>query len=87
MNDNIPIINEEKYLHDLHMVDNLAMGEEKGKDKFLTKEENYLLVVFDLQNVLTLSKVDVGCFFYKKSLPSIRNDFRKTRLLCSLDGM
>ena len=87
MNDNIPIINEEKYLHDLHMVDNLAMGEEKDKDKFLIKEENYLLVVFDLQNVITLSKVDVGCFFCKRRLPSIRNGFRKTRLLCSLDGM
>ena len=49
MNENIPIINEEKYLHDLHMVENLAMGEEKDKDKFLIKEENYLLVVFDLR--------------------------------------
>ena len=87
MNENIPIINEENYLHDLHMVENLAMGEEKDKDKFLIKEENYLLVVFDLRNVITLPEVDVGCFFYKRSLPSIRNDFRKTRLLCSLDGM
>ena len=43
------------------------MREEKNKDK-LTTNENCLLVVFDLENVITLLKADVGSFFYKRKL-------------------
>ena len=43
------------------------MQEEKNKDK-LTINENYLLVVVDLENVITLTKANIGSFFYKRKL-------------------
>ena len=43
------------------------MREEKNKDK-LTTNENCLLVVFDLENEITLPKADVVSFFYKRKL-------------------
>ena len=43
------------------------MREEKNKDKLITNE-NCLLVVFDLENVITLQKSDIVSFFYKKKL-------------------
>ena len=62
---NISISIEEKNLHDLHIAEKLAMREEKNKDKLITNE-NCLLVVFDLENVITLPKADVESFFYKR---------------------
>ena len=68
-NENIPILNEEKHLYDLHteVPENFAMQEEKKKDK-LIKDESYLLVVFYLENVIILPKADAGSFFYKRKL-------------------
>ena len=43
------------------------MREEKNKDKDKLIK-NCLLVVFDLENVITLPKADVGSFFYKRKL-------------------
>ena len=57
---------EEKNLHDLHIAEKLAMREEK-KNKENTNG-NCLLVVFDLENVITLPKADIGLFFYKRKL-------------------
>ena len=56
---------EEKNLHDLHIAEKLAMREEKSKEN---TNENCLLVVFDLENVITLPKADIGLFFYKRKL-------------------
>ena len=44
------------------------MRNEKEKDK---KNEEILLLSFDLQNVVTLPKADVGSFFYKRKLTGI----------------
>ena len=44
------------------------MGEAKDKDKLLIKDENNLLVVFDLENEITLPKADAGSFFYENKL-------------------
>ena len=45
------------------------MREENNKDKYkLITNENGLLVVFDLENVITLPKADAGSFFYKRKL-------------------
>ena len=38
------------------------MREEKRKDKY---DDEKFLVVFDLENVITLPKAEVDCFFYK----------------------
>ena len=55
------------YNIDFHIAEKLAMQEEKNKDK-LTINENYLLVVVDLENVITLTKANIGSFFYKRKL-------------------
>ena len=41
------------------------MRKEKEKDK-MNKEATSLLVVFDLENAITLPKAEVGSFFYKR---------------------
>ena len=64
---NISISTEEKNLYDLHIAEKLAMREEKNKDKLIINETR-LLVVFDLENVITLSKADIGSLFYKRKL-------------------
>ena len=46
-NKNIPITNEEKHLHDLHIAEKFAMQEEKNTGKL--KDENYFILVFYLQ--------------------------------------
>lgn len=46
-NKNIPITNEEKHLHDLHIAEKFAMQEEKNTGKL--KDENYFIPVFYLQ--------------------------------------
>ena len=51
----------------MHIEEKLAMREEKNKDKLISNE-NCLLVVFDLENVMTLPKADVGSFFYNRKL-------------------
>ena len=86
-NENISITNEENHLQDLHISEKLAMREKKDKDKLLIKDENYLLVVFDLENVITLPKADVRSFFYKRRMP-LYNLIAMTskRLLRNLDG-
>ena len=40
---------------------------EKEKDK-IDKAENKILIVFDLENIATLPKADVGLLFYKRKL-------------------
>ena len=64
---NVSISIEEKNLHDLHIAEKLAMREQKKKDKLIINE-NCLLVVFDLENVITLPKANIGSFSYKRKL-------------------
>ena len=64
---NISISIEEKNLHDLHVAEELAVREKKNKDKLITNE-NCLLVVFDLENLITLPKADIGSYCYKRKL-------------------
>ena len=64
---NISISIEEKVLHGLHITEKFAMWEQKKKDKLITNE-NCLLVVFDLENMITLPKANIGSFFYKRKL-------------------
>ena len=69
-NKNIPITNEEKHLHDLHIAEKFAMQKEKNTGKL--KDETILFQCFIWkQNVITLSKAGPGSFFYKKSQLSI----------------
>ena len=64
---NISISNEEKNLHGLQIAEKLAMRKGKNKDELIINE-NYLLVVFDFENVITLTKANIGSFFYKRKL-------------------
>ena len=63
----IPMTDEEKEQHEKHLAEKIAMREEKKKDKLLNNTK-CLLVVFDLENVITLPKAEVGSFFYKRKL-------------------
>ena len=65
--ENTTISLDEQNAHDLHIAEKLAMREEKKKDK-LIEDEKSLMVVFDLENVITLPKAEVGSFFYKRKL-------------------
>ena len=58
---------EEKEQHEKHLAEKIAMREEKKKDKLLNNTK-CLLVVFDLENVITFPKAEVGSFFYKRKL-------------------
>ena len=40
---------------------------EKEKDK-IEQTENKILIAFNLENIITLPKPDVGSFFYKRKL-------------------
>ena len=63
----ISISLEEKNLHDLNIADSPAIREEKKRDKLITNG-NCLLVVLDLENLITLLKADIGSFFNKRKL-------------------
>ena len=63
----ISISLEEKNLHDLNIAESPAMREEKKRDKLITNG-NCLLVVLDLENLITLPKADIGSFFNKRKL-------------------
>ena len=63
----IPMTDEEKQQHEKLLAEKIAMQEEKKKDKLLNNTK-CLLVVFDLENVITLPKAEVGSFFYKRKL-------------------
>lgn len=65
--ENITISLDEKNAHDRHIAEKLAMRAEKNRDKLIDGEKS-LLVVFDLENVITLPKAEVGSFFYKRKL-------------------
>ena len=86
-NENITMMNEENHLHDLHIAEKFAMREEKNTVK-LIKDENYLLVVFYLENVITLPNADACSFFYKRKV-TIYNltviTSKKVKLLRNLD--
>ena len=63
----IPISDEERSEHDSHFKENACMRSEKKKDKENCTENN-LMIVFNLENVITLPKADVSSFFYKRKL-------------------
>ena len=65
-NEKITIIAEEESAHNIHFAEKVAMRKEKGKDK-MNKEVTSLLVVFDLENVITLPKAEVCSFFIKEN--------------------
>ena len=52
--------------HNIHLAEKVAMRKEKEKDK-MNKEATTLLAVFDLENVITLVKADVGSLFIKEN--------------------
>ena len=47
------------------------MRSEQENDK---KDENILLLSYDLQNVVTLAKADISSFFYKKKTEHLQLD-------------
>ena len=61
------ISDEEKKNHDAHLQEKIKMRSEKDRDK-KDDTESKIMVVFDLENVITLPKADVGSFFYKRKL-------------------
>ena len=65
--ENITISHDEKNIHDVHIGEKLVMREEKNRDKSIDDDKS-LMVVFDLENVITLPKAEVGSFFYKRKL-------------------
>ena len=68
-NENIEITAEEKKLQGEHLFEKNAMRQEKKSDKLsITTDESKLLVTYDLENVITLPKAEVGSFFYKRKL-------------------
>ena len=62
----IPISASEEESYVKHQSEKVAMRYEKERDKKMSKET--LLLSYDLQNVITLPKADVGTFFYKRKL-------------------
>ena len=63
-NEKIIITAEEKSAHNTHLAEKVAMRKEKEKDN---SKRTSLLVVFDLENVITLPKAEVGSFFIKEN--------------------
>jgi len=53
----IPISDVEMDTHNKHLAEKVAMREEKNRDKCIT-DDSCLLVVFDLENVITLHKAE-----------------------------
>ena len=43
------------------------MRNEKGKDK-INQSDDTIMVIYDLENVITLPEAEVGIFFYKRKL-------------------
>ena len=86
----IPMTDEEKEQHEKHLAEKIAMQEEKKKDKLLNNTK-CLLKVFDLENVITLPKAEVGGIFLLQeeinSLQSYSDDFVKAGVLHNLDGV
>ena len=66
-NEKLPVSEEEEKAHKSHLAEKVAMSAEKAKDK-ANSDKNTLLIVFDLENVITLPKAEVGSFFYKRKL-------------------
>ena len=63
----MPITEKARRDHDAHLKEKVLMRSEKNKDKVSCKG-NKLMIVFDLQNVITLPKAEVSSFFYKRKL-------------------
>ena len=63
-NEKITITAEEKSAHNTHLAEKVAMRKEKEKDN---SKRTSLLDVFDLENVITLPKTEVGSFFIKEN--------------------
>ena len=63
-NEKITITAEEKSAHNIHLAEKVAMRKEKENDN---SKRTSLLVVFDLGNVITLPKTEVGSFFIKEN--------------------
>ena len=61
-NEKITTAAEEESAHNSYLAEKVAMRKEKEKDK-INKEATSLLVVFDLENVITLPKAEVDSFF------------------------
>ena len=64
MQEKIPISKEEKQNNDIHFHKKFQTRIEKRRD-IIGKTENKILVVFDLENVVTLPNSDAGSFFLK----------------------
>ena len=60
-NENITITAEEESAHYIHLTEEVGMRKEKENDK-MNKEATSLLVVFDLENVITLPKAELVLF-------------------------
>ena len=60
--ENIPLT--KKYIdeHEQHLREKVAMRNAKERDKSNTNDETFL-VIFDLENVITLPRADVSGFF------------------------
>ena len=74
----VNITNEEQELNDAHIGEKDSMRKEKENDKSTT-QENELIIVSDLENVISLPKGEVGSFVYKRklniyNLPAITSD-------------
>ena len=65
-NEKITITAEEESAHNIHLAKKVAMRKEKEKDK-MNKKTTSLLAAFDLENVITLPKAEVGSFFIKEN--------------------
>ena len=63
-NEKLPVSEEEEKAHKSHLAEKVAMRAEKAID-IANSDKNILLVVFDLENVITLPKAEVGSFFIK----------------------
>ena len=65
MQEKIAITKEEEHHYNEHIAEKNAMRNEKKRDK---ESKDVFLVVFDLENVITLPRAGVECFFYKSKL-------------------
>ena len=64
--ENIPITPSEEESYKKHVEEKKLMREEKSKDK--DSESDLCIVMFDLENVITLPKAEISSFFYKRKL-------------------
>ena len=60
--ENITLTEKEIQSHDAHLNEKIQMRSEKERDKS-DKKKSTIMIVFDLENVITLPKADVGSFF------------------------